>query len=85
MKALASPTRDAWLLPHPHPHPPKVRGFYAMFVERSNGSSSNYHHGNYRIASSTKCVQERLGESPQDASSALGTDSWEQAFRVWLG
>lgn len=69
--------------------PPTPEGeraaFYAVFVERSNGSSSNYHHGNYRIASSTECVQKRLGESPQDASPPLGTDSGEQAFRVWLG
>ena len=51
-----------------------------IVVERGNGSSSNYHHGNYRIALSTKCVQKRLGESPQDMSSASGADSREQAL-----
>ena len=90
MQVFASPTGDAWLPPPTPPPPPPVpedkrATFYAMFVERSNGSSSNYHHGNYRITSSINCVQKRLGESPQDLSSALGTDSWEQALQVGLG
>lgn len=56
----------------------------AMFVERSNGSSSNYHHSNYRITPSTKCVQETKCIS-LDTSWALGTDSREQALPSLAG
>lgn len=59
----------------------QVRGPQLVkLVERGNGSSSNYHHGNYRIAPPTQCVQKRLGESPHDASPASGADSREQAL-----
>ena len=68
----------------PHPTLHRCTGERAtaceIFVERGKGSSSNYHHSNYRIAPPTQCVQKRLGESPHDASPASGAGSREQAL-----